>query len=122
MKQELTSQSQQLAAHSQAHTQKQLEKLHTQLTGMVTSTKEDSLVQKKTTDELHSMIRDVRASTEDTVDRMAGLFDHLGFAGDERRGSAGPVPRQASSGPGGRFDQQSSSGPGDQRERPMSSR
>jgi len=121
MKQELTSQSQQLAAHSQAHTQKQLEKLHTQLTGMVTSTKEDSLVQKKTTDELHSMIRDVRASTEDTVDRMAGLFDHLGFAGDERRGSAGPVPRQASSGPGGRgqFDRQSSSGP--DRERPTSS-
>jgi hypothetical protein len=84
MTQDLTALSSQLAAQGQAQSQKQMDKYTDQLTTMLKSSKGD----KQLAEEMHSTIRDVRATTDETVDRLAGLYEHLGVTGDTRLGTS----------------------------------
>jgi hypothetical protein len=100
LKQEISTQSQQMAAHTQAHTQKQLDKQSDQLNSLLASTKEDMQAQRQAAEEIQSTLRDVRAGTDECSDRIAGLYDHLGVS-DDARGPPqriSPQRRQSSSG------------------------
>jgi hypothetical protein len=88
MKQGLTTEAQQLAAQAQAHqaqTQKQLEKHTEKITTVLASANEAARGHRNATEEMHSTIRDVRAGTDECVDRFAGLYDHLGVSGEPSR-------------------------------------